>query len=71
MARYSMLKDNNRLFQAKYMTFLPSKEELTNEIERQKMIFRLQQENKRKFLKKLGVGDWGFEDWGLGVGSWD
>ena len=49
MARYSMLKDNNRLFQAKYMTFLPSKEELTNEIERQKMIFRLQQENKRKF----------------------
>ncbi len=46
MARYSMLKDNNRLFQAKYMTFLPTKEELTNEIERQKMIFRLQQEDK-------------------------
>ena len=45
MARYSMLKDNDRLFQAKYLTFLPTKEELTNEIERQKMIFRLQQEN--------------------------
>ena len=45
MARYSMLKDNNRLFQAKYMTFLPTKEELANEIERQKMIFRLQQED--------------------------
>ena len=42
MARYSMLKDNNRLFQAKYLTFLPTKEELTNEIERQKMIFQLQ-----------------------------
>ena len=45
MARYSMLKDNDRLFQAKYLTFLPTKEELTNEIERQKMIFRMQQEN--------------------------
>ena len=45
MARYSMLKDNDRLFQAKYLTLLPTKEELTNEIERQKMIFRLQQEN--------------------------
>lgn len=45
MARYSMLKDNDRLFQAKYLTFLPTKEELANEIERQKMIFRLQQEN--------------------------
>ena len=40
-----MLKDNDRLFQAKYLTFLPTKEELTTEIERQKMIFRLQQEN--------------------------
>lgn len=45
MARYSMLKDNDRLFQAKYLTFLPTKEELTNEIECQKMIFRLRQEN--------------------------
>ena len=45
MARYSMLKDNDRLFQAKYLTFLPTKEELTTEIERQKMIFKLQQEN--------------------------
>lgn len=43
MARYSMLKDNDRLFQAKYLTFLPTTEELSNEIERQKMIFRLQQ----------------------------
>ena len=45
MARYSMLKDNDRLFQAKYLTFLPTKEELSNEIERQKMIFRLQHGN--------------------------
>ena len=45
MARYSMLKDNDRLFQAKYLTFLPTKEELVNEIERQKIIFRLQQKD--------------------------
>ena len=38
-----MLKDKDRLFQAKYLTFLPTKEELSYEIERQKMIFRLQQ----------------------------
>ena len=35
----------NLLFQAKYLTFLPTKEELVNEIERQKMIFRLQQKD--------------------------
>ena len=45
MARYSVLQDNDRLFQAKYLTYLPTKEELSNEIERQKMIFQLQQEN--------------------------
>ena len=42
MARYSMLKDNDRLFQAKYLTFLPTEEELKQEIERQKEFFRLQ-----------------------------
>lgn len=47
MARYSMLRDNDRLFQAKYLTFLPTKEELSNEIERQKMIFRLQHEKSK------------------------
>ena len=42
IARYSMLKDNDRLFQAKYLTFLPTEEELKQEIEQQKEIFRLQ-----------------------------
>ena len=42
IARYSMLKDNDRLFQAKYLTFLPTEEELKQEIERQKEFFRLQ-----------------------------
>lgn len=43
MARYSVLHDNERLFQAKYLTYLPSQEELKHEIELQKEIFRLQQ----------------------------
>jgi len=44
MARYSVLHDNDRLFAAKYLTYLPSKEELGREIEVQKEIFRLQHE---------------------------
>ena len=43
LARYSILRDNNQLFAAKYMTYLPKKEELIEEIERQKQIFALQQ----------------------------
>ena len=42
MALYSVLNGNNQLFQAKYMTYLPSKEELRREIEAQKHIFELQ-----------------------------
>lgn len=42
MARYSILNDNKHIYQAKYLTFLPSKEELAREIERQKEIFKLQ-----------------------------
>lgn len=44
MARYSILHDNNQLFQAKYLTYLPKKEDLIREIETQKEIFRMQQE---------------------------
>ena len=43
LARYSILRDNDNLFAAKYMTYLPKKEELLTEIERQKQIFALQQ----------------------------
>ena len=44
MAKYSILKENKQLFQAKYLTYLPSEEELRREIERQKELF-LQQQN--------------------------
>ncbi len=44
IARYSILHDSKQLFAAKYLTYLPSKEELRREIEMQKEIFRLQYE---------------------------
>jgi len=45
MARYSVLHDNERLFQARYLTYLPSISQLKEEIELQKEIFRMQQDN--------------------------
>ncbi len=42
IARYSVLHDNDRLFMSKYLTYLPSKEQLKEEIERQKTLFYLQ-----------------------------
>lgn len=49
MARYSILKENKQLFQAKYLTFLPTEEQLRQEIEQQKEIFLMQREmNKKK-----------------------
>lgn len=47
MARFSILKENRQLYQAKYLTFLPSEEELRQEIERQKEIFLQQEEGKK------------------------
>jgi len=44
MARYSILSENKQIFQAKYLTFLPTENELKIEIERQKSLFLLQKE---------------------------
>lgn len=46
IARYSVLHDNQQLFQAKYLTFMPSEKELRREIEQQKEIFLLQHNSK-------------------------
>ena len=46
IARYSILKGNEQLFATKYQLMLPSKEQLKEEIERQKMIFNLQKSDK-------------------------
>jgi hypothetical protein len=42
IARYSVLQDNDRLFMSKYLTYLPTKEQLKAEIDRQKEIFYMQ-----------------------------
>ena len=46
IARYSVLHDNNQLYASKYMTYMPTEEELRNEIEQQKKFFRLQHNGK-------------------------
>ena len=47
IAHYSILHDSKQLFAAKYLTYLPTEEQLRNEIERQKQIF-LEQEKEEK-----------------------
>lgn len=42
IARYSVLHDNDRLFMSKYLTYLPTKEQLKAEIEQQKKLFYMQ-----------------------------
>ncbi len=44
IARYSILKGNEQLFASKYKLYLPTEDELRKEIERQKEIFAIQQE---------------------------
>lgn len=46
IARYSALHDNNQLFASKYMLYMPTEDELRNEIERQKEFFCLQHTEK-------------------------
>jgi hypothetical protein len=38
MAKYSVLADNDRLFASKYMTYLPTEEELKKELKRERVI---------------------------------
>ncbi len=44
VVKYAM-RDKEQLFASKYITYMPTKEQLRSEIERQKELFRLQQEN--------------------------
>ena len=44
VVEYTLPKDEKQIFAAKYLTYLPTEEQLRAEIEAQKEIFRLQQE---------------------------
>lgn len=46
IARYSVLHDNDHLFMSKYMTYMPTPEQLRAEIERQKAIYYLKEKSK-------------------------
>lgn len=58
IARYSELSESDHLFQSKYMLYMPTKEELRLEIEREKELFRLQHEEVKK-LPSTDKGDHG------------
>ena len=47
--KYSVLNDNKNLFASKYVNYLPSEEELINEIERQKTLFESRNNNKVEY----------------------
>ena len=48
VARYSILNGNEQLFATKYKTYLPTEEQLKAEIESQKAIFEIQQQEKNE-----------------------
>lgn len=48
IAKYSILNGSEKLFASKYSLYLPTKEELRAEIESQKAIFNMQQQEKSK-----------------------
>jgi predicted nuclease of restriction endonuclease-like (RecB) superfamily len=48
VAHYSGLNGSDQLYAAKYLTYMPTKEELRREIEQQKQFFLMQQDNKGK-----------------------
>ncbi len=50
LARYSILKDSKQIYAAKYLTYLPTKEQLATEINKQKEIFALQSAKNESFL---------------------
>ena len=47
--KYSVLNDNKNLFTSKYINYLPSEEELINEIERQKTLFESRNNNEVEY----------------------
>lgn len=47
IAKYSVLHGNEQLFASKYKLYLPAEEELRAEIETQKAMFYLQQNERR------------------------
>ena len=47
IARFSVLNGNSQLFASKYLTYLPTEEELLSEIDRQKEFYLLQHKKEK------------------------
>ena len=47
MAKYSVLSDKDNLFASKYMTFLPTEEELKKELEQNRILFERKMEESK------------------------
>ena len=54
IARYSILNGNEQLFASKYKLYLPTEEELRAEIETQKTMFYLQQQERKREIEDNG-----------------
>ena len=52
IARYSVLNESTQLFASKYLSYLPTEEELAAEIERQKLMLKLHNTNKNQSKKQ-------------------
>lgn len=57
IARYSVMHGNEQLFASKYKLYLPTKEELKAEIETQKAMFYLQQQDNEEKETEEAVKD--------------
>ena len=55
IARYSILHGNEQLFASKYKLYLPTEEELREEIEAQKAVFYLQQKETERIRKRKAM----------------
>jgi predicted nuclease of restriction endonuclease-like (RecB) superfamily len=51
IVKYSVLNENKQLFASKYMLYLPSEEELTRELEREKWLIEIELKNNRLSMK--------------------
>lgn len=58
IARYSVLHESDQLFASKYMAYMPTEEELRQEIEQQKQFFLAQHGSEDSSKDAIGIEQW-------------
>ena len=56
IVKYSVLKDNKKLFASRYKLYLPTEQELISEVEHEKQILKLALREKKTSRKRLTHG---------------